>query len=222
MADERHGPIGVVLIDDHRMFAESLGRLLDAELGIDILGIAVTGRDGIEKVARLKPHVALVDFQMPGSDGIAVASEIVRGNAGVKVVILTGSTDERVLLAAIEAGCAGVITKDRAADEVAEAVRRAAAGEAFISPAALGHLLSRLSRSQPLLGHDLTDREREVLGLLALGWSNKVIAAELYLSLNTVRNYVQRLITKLGTHSKLEAVATATREGIIGSRPAVS
>jgi DNA-binding NarL/FixJ family response regulator len=131
------------------------------------------------------------------------------------VVMLTGAEDDRVLLGAIDAGCSGFLTKDRAASEVARAVRAAASGEALISPAQLARLLPRLSSKRTEVGTDLTRRELELLIHLARGSSNKTIAAELHLSLNTVRNYVQSVLTKLGAHSKLEAVSTAVREGII-------
>jgi len=120
-----------------------------------------------------------------------------------------------VLLGAIDAGCSGFLTKDRAAGEVARAVRAAASGEALISPAQLARLLPRLSSKKTEVGTDLTRRELELLTHLARGSSNKAIAADLHLSLNTVRNYVQSVLTKLDAHSKLEAVATAVREGII-------
>jgi DNA-binding NarL/FixJ family response regulator len=130
--------------------------------------------------------------------------------------MLTGFGDDRVLVAAIEAGCSGFLTKDRAAAEVAGVVRAAAAGEALISPA----LLARLHHTTRPVGTDLTERERQVVGLMAHGRSNKAIASDLYLSLNTVRNYVQSVLTKLSAHSKLEAVSNAVRDGIIDYPPA--
>ncbi|HZJ04925.1 MAG TPA: response regulator transcription factor, partial [Nocardioidaceae bacterium] len=131
------------------------------------------------------------------------------------IVMLTGDADDQVLLSAIEAGCSGFFTKDRASNEVADAVRGAAAGEALISSEQLIRLLPRLNRSYQPPGADLTERELEVLNLLANGTTNKVIAAELFLSVNTIRNHVQSILTKLDAHSKLEAVATAVRQGVI-------
>jgi DNA-binding NarL/FixJ family response regulator len=215
VADGPDSAVGVLIVDDHRMFAESLARLLSDEPGIAVLGIAATGAQALEAAAQLRPEVVLIDYQMPGGDGVAVTGDIKRLNPRIMVVMLTGSPEDRVLLAAIDAGCSGFLTKDRAAAEVADAVRAAAAGEALISPAQLARLLPKLSRTHHVIGADLTDREREILGFLARGWSNKVIAAELFLSVNTVRNYVQSVLTKLGAHSKLEAVSTAVREGII-------
>jgi DNA-binding NarL/FixJ family response regulator len=211
--------IGVLIVDDHRMFSESLARLLSAEEDITVLGTATAGAEAIEITTRVHPRVVLVDYQMPDQDGVAVAAEIKRLSPDVMVVMLTASNDERVLLAAIEAGCSGFLTKDRAAAEVADAVRKAAAGEALISPAMLARLLPRLTRTKRAPGSDLTDRELEVLTFLARGWTNNAIAADLHLSVNTVRNYVQSVLTKLGAHSKLEAVATAVRERVIDYPP---
>jgi DNA-binding NarL/FixJ family response regulator len=207
--------VGVLIVDDHRMFSESLARLLDDEEGIAVLGVAATGSDAIEMVNRLHPNVVLMDYQLPDQDGVAVTAEIKRQNPSVMVVMLTGSTEDRVLLAAIDAGCSGFLTKDRAAVEVVHAVRAAAVGEALISPVLLARLLPKLNRTQSSVGEDLSDREREILGFLARGMTNKLIAAELFLSVNTIRNHVQSVLAKLGAHSKLEAVSTAVREGII-------
>jgi two-component system response regulator DevR len=212
MAD---GDVGVLIVDDHRMFGESLSRLLSDEDGISVLGVATTGEAAVEVALRLHPQVVLMDYQLPDRDGVAVTEEIKRLEPAIMVVMLTGLGDERLLLASIEAGCSGFLTKDRAAAEVADAVRAAAAGEALISPTLLARLLPKLNRTHRSLGADLTDREREILGLLARGWSNKQIAADLYLSLNTIRNHIQAVLKKLGSHSKLEAVSTAVREGII-------
>jgi DNA-binding NarL/FixJ family response regulator len=124
-----------------------------------------------------------------------------------------------VLLAAIEAGCSGFLTKDRASNEVTDAVRSAAAGEALISPAMLARLLPRLSPTHRSTAIELTAREREVLEHMAKGLSNKAIADTLFHSVNTVRNYVQSTLMKLDAHSKLEAVATAVREGLVSYPP---
>jgi DNA-binding NarL/FixJ family response regulator len=215
MAESEDTTVGVLIVDDHRMFSESLARLLADEDGIAVLGVAATGADAIEMVGRLHPKVVLMDYQLPDQDGVAVTAQIRSRNPSVMVVMLTGSTEDRVLLAAIDAGCSGFLTKDRAAAEVVHAVRAAAVGEALISPALLARLLPKLNRTQRSLGEDLSEREREILGFLARGMTNKVIAAELFLSVNTIRNHVQSVLAKLGAHSKLEAVSTAVREGII-------
>lgn len=205
----------VLIVDDHKMFAESLAHVLGRTPGIAVVGMAETGSEGAEMAARLRPRVVLVDYQMPDRDGVTVAAEIKRHDPEVMVVMLTGSADDRVLLSAIDVGCSGFITKDRTAREVADAVRSAAAGDALISPDQLARLLPKLSRSTQPGRSDLSEREYDVLVRLAQGRTNKAIADELFLSLNTIRNYVQAVLSKLGAHSKLEAVAAAVREGII-------
>jgi DNA-binding NarL/FixJ family response regulator len=218
VADKPHS-IAVLIIDDHRMFAESLARLLADESDISVVGIADSGSEGVALAARLKPHVVLVDYHMPDQDGVMIATQLKNADGTTMVVMLTGSTEDRVLLAAIEAGCSGFLTKDRAATEVASAVRAAAAGEALVSAAMLSRLLPKLKRSYRSVGDDLTDRERDVLGYLAQGWTNKVIASQVNLSVNTIRNYVQSILMKLNAHSKLEAVSTAVRAGVISYHP---
>jgi DNA-binding NarL/FixJ family response regulator len=207
--------IQVVIVDDHRMFGQSLARMLEDEDDIAVAALAENGADGLRLIDQHLPQVVLVDYQMPGQNGVEVAAEIKHRHPEMMVVMLTGAADDRVILAAIEAGCSGFLTKDNAAAQVVEAVRGAAAGEALIAPSVLARLLPRLKRTYRSLGDDLTERERDVLQLLAKGWPNKTIANDLHLSLNTIRNYVQSVLTKLGAHSKLEAVSTAVREGII-------
>lgn len=208
-------PIRCLIIDDHRMFADSLSRLLDDEPDIEVVGVIGDGGEAAGRAIALNPHVVLVDYQMPGTDGVEIARDIKLQKPAIMVVMITGSTDDRVLLAAIDAGCSGFMTKDRAAKEVADAVRGAAAGEALISPALLSRLLPQLSRTYRSVGDDLTKRELATLRYLAMGIPNKAIAKEMNLSLSTVRNYVQSVLTKLGAHSKLEAVSLAVRAGII-------
>ena len=208
-------PIRCLIIDDHRMFADSLSRLLADEQDIAVVGVIGDGAAAAQQAVALDPHVVLVDYQMPGTDGVEIARAIKHQQPAIMVVMITGSNDDRVLLAAIDAGCSGFMTKDRAASEVADAVRAAAAGEALISPAQLSRLLPKLSRTYRTVGDDLTKRELDTLRYLAKGIPNKAIANEMNLSLSTVRNYVQSVLTKLGAHSKLEAVSMAVRAGII-------
>jgi DNA-binding NarL/FixJ family response regulator len=207
--------VTVLIIDDERMFAESLARLLADESDISVVGVASSGAEGIKIAEALQPRVVLVDYQLPDRDGVAVMVDLKLQDPETKVVMITGSGDDRVLLAAIEAGCSGFLTKTRAASEVATAVRAAAGGEALISPELLSRLLPRLNRSHRNLGDDLTDREIAVLRLLTMGLTNRAVATELHLSVNTIRNYVQSILNKLGAHSKLEAVSTAVRQGIV-------
>jgi DNA-binding NarL/FixJ family response regulator len=210
-------PIRVLLIDDHEMFVESVARLLGGE-GVEVVGTASTGEDGVRKAERLAVDVAVIDYRLPDTDGVSVARRIHAVRPAIKLLILTGVEESGVLIDAIEAGCSGFLTKDKAFKELLVAVRTAHAGDAYIPQELLSGLLPRLSRTYRGIGADLTQREREVLALVAEGLSNQAIAERLMLSINTVRNHVQSLLNKLGAHSKLEAVAIATREGLLDHR----
>ncbi len=209
------GVIKVLIIDDHRVFADGLARVMSDEPDIEVIGVASSGHQGIAMAATLSPTVVLVDYHLPDHDGLAITARIKAHAAETYVVMLTGSAEDSVLLSAIEAGCSGYLTKTSTAVEVAQAVRLAAAGEATISPRELARLLPQLGRNQQSIGSDLTPRELQILGLLAPGTANSAIATDLHLSINTVRNYVQSILTKLGAHSKLEAVAVGVQQGLI-------
>jgi DNA-binding NarL/FixJ family response regulator len=207
--------IGVLIVDDHPMFAESLGRLLADEVDITVVGVATNSSQVLEMTARLAPDVAIVDYHMPKRDGVLIAADIKLKHPEVSVLMLSGTIDDRLVAAAIGAGCSGFLTKDRTAEEVVRAVRAVAAGEAAVSMEILGRLLPRAGRPHQSLGDDLTARELQILSMLADGRTNARIADDLHLSVNTIRNYVQVILTKLNAHSKLEAVATAIRERVI-------
>jgi DNA-binding NarL/FixJ family response regulator len=215
MGGSDQGDIGVLIVDDQLMFTQSLARLLDDEPGIDVLGIAVDGVKAIDFCQHQQPDVVLADYHLPDLDGVHLASALKAIDPRIKIVILTGLAKDSVLVAAIDVGCSGFLTKDQAASEVASAVRSAAAGEVLMSPMLMTRLLRQLRRASRGVGADLTERERELLVLLAQGKSNTAIAEELHLSIKTIRNYLQHIFTKLDSHSKIEAVTTAVREGII-------
>jgi len=197
------------------MFAQALVKALEGEADMHVVGTAGSVAHATAAARELRPDIVLMDYDLPDGNG-AIATQAVRAESPVsRVVMVTSFSDEQVLIAAIEAGCSGFITKHKAVEEVVNAVRMVHAGEALISPSMLARLLPRLSRSYRGLGSDLTPREKEVLELLAQGLSNQAIAERLVISPHTVRNHVQNLLTKLHGHSKLEAVANAVREGII-------
>lgn len=207
--------IRVVVCDDHHLVAQGLTMLLSAQPDIEVVGVAGTVAEVRELTMSRRPQVVLMDYGLPDGNGVAATAAIKSSQPDVKVVMLTSFVDEGVLVAAIEAGCSGYVTKHKGAEELATAVRLAADGEALVSPDMLARLLPRLRRSHHGLGWDLTQREREVLEQLAEGNSKEAIARHLVLSPNTVRNHIQNILTKLGAHSRLEAVVTAAREGLI-------
>ena len=205
----------MLVCDDHRVVAEGLSMVLGAQPDLEVVGVAGTVAEVCELAASLRPDVVLMDFALPDGDGVAATAAIKLARPEVKVVMLTSFVDVDVLVAAIDAGCSGFVTKHKAGEELTAAVRLAAEGEALVSPDMLARLLPRLRPSYHGVGADLTPREREVLDLLAQGESKEAIAQRLFLSANTVRNHIQNILGKLGAHSRLEAVATATREGLI-------
>lgn len=211
-------PIKVLVVDDHAMFAEGLLRLLEAEDDISIVGTATTAREAVTSAHELRPDVVLMDYDLPDGDGTGAVARIVAQRPETRVVMLTAFADDAVVQQALEAGCCGYVTKQKAVDEVVYAVRAAHAGEALISPAVLARLLPKLDRRYRPPGTELTARELDVLRLLVEGMSNQDIANRLSVRLNTVRNHVQNILLKLNAHSKLEAVATAVREGIVSYR----
>ncbi|MBA2281451.1 MAG: response regulator transcription factor [Actinomycetota bacterium] len=215
MADEpeRSERIRVLIVDDHEMFMEGVVRLLEREPAIEVVGTAATMAESIGRAEALRPAVAVVDFQLPDGLGSDAAVAIRAASAGTAVLILTGSTDELVVVAAVTAGCAGVLTKDKAFTELVEAIGIVAAGEAYVDAHVLAAVRPRLT--QRGLAPTLTKREREILQLVARGLTNQAISDELFVSLHTVRNHVQNVLVKLQVHSKLEAVFVARQSGLI-------
>ncbi len=199
----------VLVVDDHVMFAELLGEVLRGHDDIVVTAYVATGDEAVEAVARDAPDVVLLDYCLPGEDGIAVAARLREVSPDIGLIMLTGVGDDSVLSAALLAGCTGFVTKDRATSELVDAVRAVREGRSAIDPGAIARLATM--RREPTAGDagGLTQREREVLILLAEGATTREISARLFISLNTTRNHVQRLIGKLGAHSRLEAVAAA-------------
>lgn len=208
-------PVRVLIVDDHEVLAASLALVLDGQPDITTVGVAGTLAKARALIVSATPDVVLLDHRLPDGDGVAAIRELRSLRPSVEIVVLTASAADHVLAAAIDAGAAGFVSKTRGLAEVTAAVRAAAAGEAVISPELLVRLLPRLQRGQQAARTDLTEREREVLGLLAEGLSNAAIAESLTVSVHTVRNHIANLSAKLGAHSKLEALAIAVREGLL-------
>lgn len=207
--------ITVLVVDDHQMFSQGLVRILEEQSDISVVGTAESVQGSVAAARMHKPDVVLMDYELSDGHGVDAAAQIRKDLPDTRVVMLTAYTDDAILVAAIEAGCSGYVTKHKVIEEVVDAVRAAHAGEALISPAMLVRLLPKLRPNKRGVGSDLTERETEVLRLLAEGLSNQAIADKLVISVHTVRHHVQNVITKLQAHSKLEAVATAAREGLI-------
>lgn len=216
-------PIRVLLVDDHKMFAQTLFRVLSDEADIEVIGIAGSVAEGRELASRRPPDVVLMDYRLPDGLGTDAARILREDRPETKVVMLTGFPEDTVLISAIEAGCSGYIAKNGPVEEAIAAVRAAAAGEALISPAMLVRLLPKLRRDAHKVPYTLSTRELEVLRLLAEGMPNAAIADRLVVSVNTIRKHVQSILAKLNAHSKLEALSIAVRQGLVemgGDEPA--
>ena len=216
MTETSAGPIRVLVVDDHEVLATSLAHVLDAEPDMVSVGVAGSIEKAKSMVQTTAPDVVLLDHRLPDGEGVAAVAELRALRPGVKVVVLTASAADHVLVAAIEAVVSGFVSKTRSLGEVTSAVRSASSGEAVISPEMLARLLPRLHRGGQSGGHAaLTEREREVLGYLADGLTNAAIADKLVVSVHTVRNHIANLSAKLGAHSKLEALSIAVRQGLL-------
>lgn len=211
MAD---GAARVLVLDDHPVFAASLARTLRDEPDIDVVGVEHSVSDGLA-VLDAGIDLVLCDFRLTDGDGVEFTRAALERQPDLRVVMLTASNDESTLAAALEAGCTGFVTKSEPLDTVIAAVRGAMLGEAVITPTLLTRLLPRLGARTRGRNPDLTVREREVLRLIVRGLSNQEIAGELTIALDTARNHVRSILSKLGVHSKLQAAAVAVQRGLV-------
>jgi len=213
----KNGRARVLLVDDHRMFRQGLRELLERKTDYHVVGEAATGREALAQIAALRPDVVLLDIQMPGLDGVAVAREIGLGHPEVKTIMLTMYRHDRHLLEAIKAGARGYLLKDADADELITTIDRVVAGEAVLDPAMTLPVLTefrRLSEQQP---DALTPREREILRLLVAGHDNRTIADRLFLSEKTVGNRLSEIFSKLGVANRTQAAIVAVQRALVAA-----
>ncbi len=214
-------PIRVLIIDDHRMFADALQLLLGGEDDIDMAAAASTAEEALEIAGTVLPDVVLMDIDLPGIDGIEATRILRQRQPQASVVIITAYQQPDVIASAIDAGASGYVPKTHAADELVSVIRRAAAGEMVLPSKDIGAILGRLQKVREIRTDEgqlvarLTPRELEVLQSLADGKSTDEIAQALFISPRTVRSHVKNVLAKLGVHSKLEAVTMALRYGVI-------
>jgi DNA-binding NarL/FixJ family response regulator len=210
------GIIRVLVVDDHRTFAELLSRALAAEPDMDCVGHAASSAAAVEAVAALDPDVVLMDLQLPDRDGISTTGDLTQRYPELKVLILTAHAGPAEMARAGAAGAAGFLAKDGSLTDVLDALRKARRGSLILPPSVVAGFAVREGTWARRPPHpDLTQRELEVLRLLGQGRDPRTIARELGVSLNTCRGYVKSLLAKLGVHSQLEAVVVATRLGLI-------
>ena len=207
--------VRVLIVEDHRMFAEALVRALARVPRLCVLGAVTSAAEARRAVRRTQPDVVLLDQKLPDGIGTQVAGAIRADHAGTRVVLVTGTADDALVREAAAAGCSGFVLKTQTIAELVDVVARATDGETLVHRAVPREVTARINRTVRRNALGLSAREVEVLQLIAGGVSNAGIAEQLNVSLHTVRNHVQNVIRKCSAHSKLEAVSTALREGVI-------
>jgi NarL family two-component system response regulator LiaR len=208
--------IRILLVDDHAVVREGLRGFLELQDDFEVVGEAGDGTEGVREAERLRPDVILMDLVMPGLDGVGAMRALRETLPETRVIVLTSFSEDDRLLPAIQAGAAGYLLKDAQPAELARAVRAAHAGEALLDPAVAARLVDAIaedSRGEP--SERLTPREREVLGLIAQGRPNKLIARELEISEKTVKAHVGRVLEKLGVSDRTQAALYAVRTGLV-------
>lgn len=212
MSDAR---VRVVVADDHPFFRDGVSRSLNQDGRVEVVAEAENGRDAIAAIRREQPDVALVDYQMPGVDGVGVVRAVIRDELATRVLVLSAHTDSALVFEALQEGAAGFLPKDARRAEIVEAVLKVARGESVVPATLAGALAGEIRlRAQPD-APVLSERERQVLQAFARGRSVPQVAAELMIGVSTVKTHTQRLYEKLGVSDRAAAVAEAMRRGLL-------
>jgi DNA-binding NarL/FixJ family response regulator len=209
----------VVIVDDHPVYRQGLANLL-VEVGIDVVAQAGKGEDAVRIVAETAPDVAVVDLNMPGMSGVELTRRLTARNPATRVLIVSVSAQEADVTEAILAGASGYVLKDGPVEEVAAGIQAAAAGESLISPRVASMLLRRIRTDQPAEADQpsstaLSDRELEVLQLVAEGKGNQEIGEALFIGQSTVRNHISSILMKLQVDNRVQAAVRAVRDHIV-------
>jgi DNA-binding NarL/FixJ family response regulator len=212
--------VRVVLADDHALVRDALQLVITDTPDLEVVGQAGTGADAVRLAGDLHPDVVVMDIRMPGMDGIEATRQITAGSGGTRVVVLTTFDDDDYVYAALRAGASGFLVKDMALDDIIAAIRVIAAGDGLISPGVTRRLIAEIAgrpqpapAPRPLAG--ITGREREVLASIGRGRSNTEIAADLNITVTTVKTYVGRLLAKLGARDRVQLVIIAYETGLV-------
>lgn len=209
--------VRVLVVDDQTLFRTGLTSLLNADERVDVVGQAVDGADAVKQATKIKPDVVLMDIKMPNMDGIEAARQIVEAVPGVKVLMLTTFETDSQVIQALKAGASGYVLKDSSAAAIVSSIVAVMAGERVMASAVANRVLEMLTgTATPKEFYDgLTNREIEILKLLANGMANKQIAYRLKISEKTVRNHVSNMYEKLGIYDRSQAVLYAVRKGLV-------
>lgn len=210
--------ISVLLVDDHAVVRQGVRAFLATQADLNVVGEAASGEEGVRLAAQHVPDVVLMDLVMPGMDGVEATRQVKRVSPRSQVVVLTSYHEDEHIFPALKAGALSYILKDVNSQELAEAVRKAAAGEAMLHPRVAARVIKELQgapRESVNAFHELSDREMEVLRLIAEGLSNAEMAAKLVLSEKTVKGHVSNILSKLHLADRTQAAVFAWREGVV-------
>src|SRR3954470_12091543 len=218
MSDGEARPVRVMVVDDHPMWREAVERDLQ-DAGFDVVAVAADGNQAIARFPAARPQVVVLDLQIPGPGGVEVTSDVLRHDPSARVLILSASGEHHDVLEAVKAGATGYLVKSASREELLDAVRRVAAGDSVYTPGLAGLVLGEYRRlSEPAAADPhqptLTERETEVLRMVAKGMSYKQIAERLVLSHRTVQNHVQNTLRKLQMHNRVELTRYAIAQGL--------
>ncbi len=215
--------IGVLVADDQSMVRAGFRMLLCGEDDIDVVAEAANGREAIDKAARFKPNVVLMDIRMPELDGLQATREILAANPEARILILTTFDLDEYIYEALSAGASGFVLKDDPPEQLIAAIRTVAAGDALLSPSITSSVIGQFARlprpEAPRELEELTAREMEVLRLIAQGLSNVEIGEQLFITETTVKTHVTHLLQKLNLRDRVQAVVLAYRAGIVDGEP---
>ncbi|MBA3642449.1 MAG: response regulator transcription factor [Chloroflexia bacterium] len=211
-------PLRILIADDHPLFRKGMTALLGAVEGIEVVGVATTGEEAVARTAALQPDLVLMDLQMPGGGGIAATRELRHASPAVRVLVVTLFEDDDSVFLALRAGAHGYVLKEADEDEMLRAIQATARGEAIFSPAVAVRVLSYFAAPRPdappQVFPTLTEREREILTLIARGRPNPTIARELGIAPKTVGNHVSNIFGKLQVADRAEAIVRAREAGL--------
>ncbi|MCA9920803.1 MAG: response regulator transcription factor [Anaerolineales bacterium] len=210
-------PIRILLADDHPLFREGVAMTLNAEPDFEVVGQAKTGEEAYDMVSDLLPDVLLLDITMPGAGGVAAARKIAAAWPVTRIIMLTVSEDQDDLMQVLKAGVRGYLLKGVSARELIQVVRMVAQGEVYISPSLAGGILFEMTQpneADPL--NQLTERERQILKLVAGGLTNREIGEQLHLAEKTIKHYMTNVLQKLHVRSRVEAALLAQKHGLSG------